>query len=84
MAESLCERVIGALRPECLDHLFVRNAGHLRRVLACYLDYYHRSRPHQSLSGNAPIPRMVERPSMGEVVSVPLVGGLHHRYTRAA
>ena len=42
-----CERVIGTLRRECLDHLVVRNAGHLRRVLACYLDYYHRSRPHQ-------------------------------------
>ena len=41
-------------------------------------------RPHQSLDRNAPEPRRVEPPEIGKVVAIPHVGGLHHRYTRAA
>ena len=44
----------------------------------------YRTRPHLSLDRNSPTPREVEPPSQGEVVSIPQVGGLHHRYTRAA
>ncbi len=40
------ERVIGSIRRECLDHLIVLSERQLRRVLASYLDYYHRSRTH--------------------------------------
>ena len=29
-------------------------------------------------------PREVEPPEAGKVVAIPHVGGLHHRYTRAA
>ena len=78
------ERVIGSIRRECLDHLIVFHEHHLRRILASYLDYYHRDRPHLSLERNAPIPRDVVPPSQGKVVSEPLLGGLHHRYSRAA
>jgi hypothetical protein len=60
------------------------NEGHLKRILASYLEYYHGSRPHLSLHRNSPIPRRVEPPSEGEVVAIPQVGGLHHRYTRRA
>ncbi len=44
-----CERVIGSLRRECLDHMIVLNEAHLKRILASYLQYYHDSRPHLSL-----------------------------------
>ena len=37
-----------------------------------------------SLNDNAPQPRVVELPEAGAVVSVPMVGGLHHRYRRVA
>jgi putative transposase len=37
-----------------------------------------------SLDGNAPLPREVEPPDLGNVIALPLVGGLHHRYTRVA
>jgi hypothetical protein len=30
------------------------------------------------------LPREIEPPSEGEVISIPQVGGLHHRYTRSA
>ncbi|MCP4250323.1 MAG: transposase family protein [bacterium] len=79
-----CERVIGSIRRECLDHLIVLNEAHLQRILASYFEYYHHSRPHLSLERNAPTPRHVEHPSEGKVIAIPQVGGLHHRYTRAA
>jgi transposase InsO family protein len=78
------ERVIGSIRRECLDHLIVFNEAHLRRILARYFAYYHESRTHLSLDRNAPVPRDSEPPERGEVLAVPHIGGLHHRYTRAA
>jgi transposase InsO family protein len=78
------ERLIGSIRRECLDHVLVINGAHLRRVLREYFAYYHDSRPHQSLDGNAPRPREIEPPSRGRIVAEPQVGGLHHRYRRAA
>ena len=78
------ERLIGTLRRECLDHLVVLNATHLRRLLRDYLIYYHSARTHLSLDKDAPEPRAVERLDQGRIVETPLVGGLHHRYSRAA
>jgi transposase InsO family protein len=78
------ERLIGSIRRECLDHILVIDEGHLLRVLREYFAYYHDSRPHQSLNGNAPRPREIEPPSQGRIVAEPRVGGLHHRYRRAA
>jgi transposase InsO family protein len=78
------ERVIGSIRRECLDHVIVLNETHLLRILRSYLNYYHESRTHLSLERNAPNPRTVAPRSQGRVVAIPQVGGLHHRYTRAA
>ncbi len=36
------------------------------------------------LDRNSPTPREVEPSSLGEVVSIPMVGGLHHQYTHRA
>jgi transposase InsO family protein len=79
-----CERVIGSIRRECLQHVIVFSEAHLKRMLNSYFDYYHHARTHLSLDRNSPVPRQVEPPSMGAVTSIPQVGGLHHRYTRAA
>jgi hypothetical protein len=78
------ERLIGTLRRECLDHMVVLNETHLRRLLRDYLAYYHGCRTHLSLEKDAPEPRPVEHPDQGGIVEIPLVGGLHHRYTRQA
>jgi len=78
------ERLVGTLRRELLDHVIVLNERHLRRLLTSYFNYYHQARPHRSLGQNAPEPRAVEPPERGRVIALPQVGGLHHRYTRAA
>jgi hypothetical protein len=46
--------------------------------------YCHRVRTHLSLGKDAPEPRQVHPPSMGEIVEYPKVGGLHRRYERLA
>ena len=78
------ERVIGSIRRECLNHCIILNERHLRRILRSYFEYYHQSRTHLSLDRNAPILREAEPPSKGGVIAIPQVGGLHHRYRRAA
>jgi transposase InsO family protein len=78
------EGLIGTLRRECLDHVVVLNETHLRRLLRDYLLYYHSARTHLSLAKDAPEPRRVERLDEGQIVETPMVGGLHHRYTRQA
>jgi putative transposase len=78
------ERLIGSVRRECLDHVIVFHETSLRRILGSYVDYYHRSRTHLSLSKDSPEPRSIQPPEMGAVVAVAQVGGLHHRYERRA
>ena len=78
------ERLIGTLRRECLDHVVVLNETHLRRLLRDDLVYYHRVRTHLSLEKDSPEPRPVEHPDQGGIVEMPMVGGLHHQYTRLA
>ena len=78
------ERVIGTIRRELLDHVIVLNERHLRRRLRNYLGYYHASRTHLALGKDAPEPRPIEPPERGDIVAVPQVGGLHHRYIRCA
>ena len=59
------------------------NQAHLERLLREFIDdYYHTARPHQGLSGETPLPQ--PPPGEGELISIPVLGGLHHRYSRAA
>jgi transposase InsO family protein len=76
------ERIIGSIRREYLDHVIIFSETHLRRILAEYFDYYHRSRTHLSLAKDAPDHREAEPSVTGPVRSLAMVGGLHHRYTR--
>ena len=79
-----CERLVGSIRRECLDQFIILNERHLLRILRLYFDYYHESRARLSLNRNSPVQREVEPPDCGRVIAIPQVGGLHHRYCRAA
>ena len=82
---GLAERWVGTVRRELLDHVIVLDERHLYRLMREYVDYYNRDRVHTGRRA-APMGRDVEiRPkSGGQIVSLPRVGGLHHRYTWAA
>ena len=78
------ERLIGTIRRELFDHVIVWSEAHARRLLGEFQAWYNGDRPHLALAKDAPDHRPVETPAMGDVVSLPRVGGLHHRYSRRA
>jgi len=84
---ALCERFLGSVRRECLDHLLILSETHLRRVLKEYSGYFNRMRPHQGIRQQMPIPPLTsagQSATPGPVEAVPILGGLHHAYRRAA
>jgi putative transposase len=84
-ANAYCERFIGTLRRECLDHVLVLHRNHLHRLVARFVDYYNHARPHQGIHQR--IPTRLDQdlhPSSGKVVSIPVLGGLHHSYARVS
>jgi putative transposase len=81
------ERYIGTSRRELLNHVIILNEEHLKGLLKEFIEeYYHVARPHQGLDGNPPFPAAKPQPLTGasRLVSIPVVGGLHHRYVRMA
>jgi len=85
-ANATCERFLGSVRRECLDHLLILGEAHLRRVLREYVAYFNTARPHQGIGQtipSAPAPAPPSRIS-APIVALPVLGGLHHDYRRAA
>ena len=78
---GIAERWVGTVRRELLDHVIVIDEQHLRRLLREYVDYYNEDRVHTQLR-DSPTGRPIEdRPSRdAQIVALPRVGGLHHRY----
>ena len=75
-----CERAIGSIRRDCLDHVVVFGERHLRHLLRSYATYYNQARTHLSVNKDAPSPRTIH--SVGRIVPTPFLGGLHHQYVR--
>jgi putative transposase len=48
-ANAFSERVIGAIRRECLDYVIPLSESHLKRTLREWVNHYNSGRPHQSL-----------------------------------
>ena len=59
LADPYVERLIGTLRRDCLDHVLIFGARHLRQILTSYCSYYNQSRTHLSLDKDAPLQRTV-------------------------
>ena len=85
-ANALCERFLGSVRRECLDHMLIMSETHLRRLAASYVSYFTDARPHQGIEQRVPRRTQVVATAseIGEVIVVPVLGGLHHDYRRAA
>ncbi len=85
-ANAICERFLGSLRRECLDHFIVLSERHTYRIVKQYVHYYNYARPHQGIGQQILCrPMGVDKSTAdGQVVSIPVLGGLHHDYQRRA
>jgi transposase InsO family protein len=82
LANAIAERVVRTFRQECLDHVVVFNERHLLALLTEFVHYYNHDRPPRTIELETPVPSPPT--SHGDVVSQPILGGLHHVYSRAA
>ena len=91
-ANSICERVIGTIRRECLDWMIPLSEGHLKAILRCWVSHYNQGRPHSALGPGVPgpprdvviVPKSETRHrfAAGMLVRAQAVlGGLHHEYS---
>ena len=90
-ANSICERVIGTIRRECLDWMIPMSEAHLRSILREWVIHYNGGRPHSALGPGAPGPpreaarvsKLGFRPPLTAdpiVLAKSVLGGLHHEY----
>jgi putative transposase len=86
-ANAICERFLGSVRRECLDHLLIFQEKQLHRVLNAYVQYFNQARPHQGIRQQIPEQKaglMPPHHESGKILSFPILGGLHHDYRRSA
>ena len=83
---GIAERFVGCCRRDLLDHVIMLNGRHLKRLMREYVRYFHEDRTHLGLHKQTPAGReAVQGANAGcNVISMPRVGGLHHRYDLAA
>jgi len=91
---SYCERFLGSVRRECLDHLLIVSERHLHEKIKEYVGYFNSSRPHQGIGQDIPVvaegqdkQHVAELSGVkadNKVIAFPVLGGLHHAYRRAA
>src|SRR5438034_7398745 len=85
-ANAICERFLGSVRRECLDHLLIFQEKRLHRLLKAYVIYFNQARPHQGIQQQRPEPPVSSlslQNQTGRVISMAILGGLHHDYRRA-
>jgi putative transposase len=86
-ANAICERFLGSVRRECLDHFLILHEKQLHRLLKAYVLFFNQARPHQGIQQQLPEPRvpaLALQNQNDKVISVAILGGLHHDYRRAA
>jgi putative transposase len=86
-ANAICERFLGSVRRECLDHVLILSEKQLHCVLRFYIEYFNRARPHQGIHQRVPqgeIPSVPPGQYGNRIISFPVLGGLHHEYRRVA
>jgi putative transposase len=83
-ANAICERFMGNLKRECLDHILVLNQRQLKRAVKEYASYYNDARPHQGIRQCIPgrYKNKERLTAAGKIISRPILGGLHHDYSR--
>jgi putative transposase len=88
-ASAVCERFLGSVRRECVDHVLILGERHLGRILAAYVGHFNGARPHQGIGQRTPLSADTigssrRHRATDRVIAVPVLGGLHHEYRLAA
>jgi putative transposase len=85
---GICERTVGILRWELLDHVIPMNEKHLEYLLHGFIhDYYNPSRTHQGIGRQTPLPSIKRTKTFinkTSLISEPILGGLYHNYHKVA
>jgi putative transposase len=73
-ANAVCERFLGSVRRECLDHLLIVSDGQLYRVLKEYVAFFNGARPHQGIDQQVPerMGSRGEEKREGKIISFPV------------
>jgi transposase InsO family protein len=84
-ANAICERIIGSLKRECLDHMLIWHRSQVRRLVKQYANYYNLARPHQGINQCIPeysalFPLSSPTCPRSRISAKPVLGGLHHHY----
>jgi putative transposase len=82
-ANAHVERCIRTVTEECLDHILILNAVHLRRILLEFTDYYKLSRPHQSTVQRTLMPYKTSM-NTGLIQRRKVLGGIINDYYRSS
>ncbi|MFJ2865919.1 integrase core domain-containing protein [Kitasatospora sp. NPDC087314] len=82
-----CERVIGSIRREALDHVLIMNEAHARQVLTADQQHYNAPRPHRAR--NQLPPGAHEQPTAHDLegrklLRTRILGGVINEYRYAA
>ena len=87
---ATCERLVGSLRRELLDHVLILGERHLRAVLTDYQTHHNTARPHQGIAQRVPddepdAPRAtVTGIDKQQIRRKPILGALINEYSHAA
>lgn len=83
-----CERIIGTIRREVLDHILIMGEAHARQILATYQVHYNEHRPHQAREQLPPDtqaqPAAVQDLDAHRLLRTRILGGLINEYRYAA
>jgi transposase InsO family protein len=87
-ANAVCERFIGTLKREGLDHFLILHQAQVRHIVKAFVSFYNEQRPHQGIEQQIPVQFDRERALLsnklkGRVISTPVLAGLHHSYAYA-
>lgn len=85
---GICERTVGIIRAELLNHIVPINQRHLEYLLKEYVNHYYNTvRTHQGIGCNTPI--LSDKPPETRIsetilASESILGGLYHSYQKVA
>ena len=83
-ANAYCERFLGSVRRECLDHILALGERQLLETLLEYARHFNATRTHQGIGQLIPAGFSTAAVGSGSVIARPVLNGLHHDYRRAA